>query len=170
MSEFPRPVTLKDGSPATLRRLEPSDTDALAEFFGNLSEADRLVFHPHGFDQDEARLRCEQTVDGDRLVLIVETTEPPGRIVGYGFLWRWDTASPLLGLGVATPAQGLGVGRHLMTTLIESARSAGKDAVVLTVYKQNHRAITLYHSVGFQFNGETDDGLQHAMIWRPDPT
>jgi len=160
---LPRNIRLRDGAEAVVRRLTPADGDALAALFATWSDDDRAVFHPHPFGKDEARRRCDQSMVADVFVLVVASGESQPVFLGYAFLWRWDTRVPLLGLGVGTPYQGLGVGRYLVESLIEAARRSGKDAVVLTAYKQNERALALYRSVGFVVDGETDDGLQHRM-------
>jgi GNAT superfamily N-acetyltransferase len=46
-------------------------------------------------------------------------------------------------------ARGLGLGRVVVTSLIEDARLSGLEAVLLDVRGNNHAALSLYQSVGF---------------------
>ncbi len=45
--------------------------------------------------------------------------------------------------------QGQGLGRMMMNMMIHKARRAGAETILLEVRPSNHRAIGLYHSLGF---------------------
>lgn len=61
-----------------------------------------------------------------------------------------------LGLMVAPHAQGKGIGRALMNTLIDLADNwLLLDRLELTVFARNQRAIALYHSLGFEDEATT---------------
>ena len=156
-------VVLRDGSWVRLRTLDPGDSEALAACFAGFSAEARRVFHPHAFDADEARARCEAAYDPERRVLVADTSGSDAAIVGYGFWFAWRGDAPLLGLGVPDAWQGRGVGPALLEALVGMARVAGKARGRLSVYKENDRALRLYGAVGFVIDGETDDGLQWTM-------
>jgi ribosomal protein S18 acetylase RimI-like enzyme len=56
-------------------------------------------------------------------------------------------------VAVAQAAQGQGVGRRLMTTLIDAARAAGVEVLTLDLRADNIRAAALYESLGFHQYG-----------------
>jgi ribosomal protein S18 acetylase RimI-like enzyme len=69
---------------------------------------------------------------------------------GYGFVAE---GIPEISVAVDTAWRGRGVGRALVTALIERARSDGIEALSLSVDAANAAAIGLYLSVGFQTVG-----------------
>jgi GNAT superfamily N-acetyltransferase len=73
---------------------------------------------------------------------------------GYGFVAE---GIPELAIAVVADARGRGVGRRLLTGLIEAARLAGESALSLSVNAENSVAHRLYRSAGFERVGGTDD-------------
>jgi ribosomal protein S18 acetylase RimI-like enzyme len=65
---------------------------------------------------------------------------------GYGFL---DPTIPELSMGVVPEHRGHGIGRALLSALVEAARAQGVLAFSLSVETQNHHAIALYERSGF---------------------
>lgn len=62
--------------------------------------------------------------------------------------------SAVLGKVMAHPsARGLGLGRRVVTALVEHARQAGIELLVLGVRGNNHGAIQLYEELGFRERG-----------------
>jgi ribosomal protein S18 acetylase RimI-like enzyme len=70
---------------------------------------------------------------------------------GYGYV---ADDVPELSIGVVSEARGRGVGRALLTALIESAREAGLERISLSVEPDN-RAVELYRSLGFAAVGRS---------------
>lgn len=58
-----------------------------------------------------------------------------------------------LGMGVASNARGVGLGRRLATAAIEGAWARGLERVELEVFASNERALGLYRSLGFAVEG-----------------
>mgnify|MGYP000843936284 FL=1 len=91
----------------------------------------------------------------DDLALIVETDGQP-----VGAVWRrsWDNrensygyvdaATPVVGIAVAPGWRGRGIGRELLTRLIERSRAEGFSRLSLSVEKDNPSRF-LYSSCGF---------------------
>ena len=65
-----------------------------------------------------------------------------------------------LGIIVAKPMRGKGIGRKLVELLIEQARERlpGLEMIILSVYKQNQVAIQLYEQLGFMEYGRLPNG------------
>jgi ribosomal protein S18 acetylase RimI-like enzyme len=80
------------------------------------------------------------------------------RVVGFGF---WERFSYLVLSRNATvrkvmthpEVRGRGVGRALLSALIEDARAAGVENLVLDVRGNNHGAMALYEAMGFEVTG-----------------
>lgn len=74
---------------------------------------------------------------------------------------------PELSIGVRSDQRGRGVGSALLAALIERARSAGRQALVLSVDPLNP-AVRLYQRCGFELIGKEDpaDGTSLLMSRR----
>jgi ribosomal-protein-alanine N-acetyltransferase len=82
-----------------------------------------------------------------------------GEMVGYGILRGWDEGYevPSLGIAVDPASQGRGYGRLLIEFLHGTARQRGAKRIRLKVYAHNLRALALYKSLGYVFQGEEGD-------------
>lgn len=66
--------------------------------------------------------------------------------------------------------QGQGVGKALLSALIESARACGKHMLVAAIEAQNQASIGLHHSLGFHISGHMAQvGIKNGqwldLIW-----
>ncbi len=75
--------------------------------------------------------------------------EQNGRIVGYGLVSVAADEGHVLNVCTAPEAQGQGLGRRMLRTLIQSARARGAQRLFLEVRPSNRTAIALYHDEGF---------------------
>lgn len=109
-------------------------------------------------DRDEIIRRCNSN-GGKFLVLEHEST---GRICGTSWL-TWDGRRVFLHHFAIHPEfQSRGLGRRLAIKSIEFARS--RDCPVkLEVHRDNHRAVSLYESLGF----EAFEGYEVRMLINP---
>jgi len=81
-----------------------------------------------------------------------------GRLSGLAYWRRYErpTHRPhadVEKVAVARSAQGRGLGRRLMTSLIDAARAAGVEVLTLDLRADNTRATVLYESLGFEAYG-----------------
>ena len=74
-------------------------------------------------------------------------------VVGYAGLWFDGDVTQIMTVGVDPAAQRHGVGRQLMTALIERSRKVKAEAVLLEVRVDNTPAIELYRDFGFEILG-----------------
>ena len=79
-------------------------------------------------------------------------------VVAYALVREQSTMVDLLRLGVLPSMQGRGYGRKLLEHVV----ALGKDTM-LTVLKENTRALHLYRSVGFSIVGELR--VDGAFAW-----
>jgi ribosomal protein S18 acetylase RimI-like enzyme len=98
--------------------------------------------------------------DGSRIVLACRDDE----VVALG-TWSRLPAEVLAHNGeirrvmVHRAARGLGLGRRITAALVESARETGIEQLLCDVRGNNHAAIALYRSLGFQEYGRLPDFL-----------
>jgi ribosomal-protein-alanine N-acetyltransferase len=71
------------------------------------------------------------------------------RIVGYAGLWFNPPQADVQTLAVAPAAQGTGLGRRLLSHLVDGARERGCEQLHLEVRADNDAAIGLYRRSGF---------------------
>ena len=89
--------------------------------------------------------------DGPDAAWVLEDEE--GRTVGNAGLHQSVPGVVYFGMAVLPEARGRGGGRALLEAILAHARAHGAHKVELEVWADNGRAIALYTSVGFQFEG-----------------
>ncbi|EYT80986.1 GNAT family N-acetyltransferase [Streptomyces andamanensis] len=153
--------------PLVLRRVHESDLPELQRLD---AEVFQEVAYP-GF-----LLRQLYDMYAEHFLVLDDGT---GRLRGY--VLAGTTAlgrdSWILGLGVTHDRRRNGLGRELMTAVLDRLRRAGIEQVRLTVEPTNRAAILLYRSLGFDPE-EPDGGLRpdyfgpgmHRRILRLDLT
>lgn len=136
-------------------RLAPQWQEGLQLFFQDLKESgDDVFFSPHPADDDSIR-RITDLNGRDLYYLLVEE----GRVLGYGMLRGWDEGYqiPSLGLAIHPSARGQGLGKMLMDFLHLLAFRRGASKVRLRVRANNEKAISLYKSLGYAFEENTNE-------------
>lgn len=83
-------------------------------------------------------------------------------IAGYAGLDHGGEVSDVMTMAVHPRRRGQGTGRRLLTDLLDRARAAGADRVMLEVRADNAPAIGLYESVGFA-TVSTRRGYYHGV-------
>ena len=155
-----------DAAPeAVTRELRADEAQALQTFYNSLSADARRLFRPIGWNATlEATAGiCAAAGAGQRYDVVVDAW---GRIVGWAFLTALDTDVAHLGIGIAEPFVGRGLGKQLMDPLIAHARRRGTKAIALCHVADNERAHRLYESCGFATTGSSrgSDGLDYLRM------
>ena len=133
-----------------IKRLDKEDVEAFYDFFKSLSEKTKNFFNPHPFDKETAQRLCEEKDENyERFVYYQE-----GKIVGYIFFSNLKSEYPGIGICIRDGYQGKGLGKKLLSFLIESAEKKEKKGLVLTVFKDNEKAFNLYRKMGFRVERE----------------
>lgn len=159
----PAALIARNGTRLEIRPLHADLIPALGRFNSSLSPATRAVFLPHAYDELTLARYVERNEAGlDRIYVLCSGPE----VVGYFFLWEFDQAVPLLGVGLADAWQGQGLGEPLLRRLIADAQAAGREGVELTTVTTNARAFALYRRVGFEAWGEVDNVAGDGRIVR----
>lgn len=89
--------------------------------------------------------------------------EEEGEILGYcGFLFVLDEAE-IPNVCVKESARCRGIGKEMMTVLIEEAKKLGMAMLYLEVRESNTPARALYQRLGFEENGVRKNFYEHPV-------
>lgn len=137
-----------------IRPLAEGDAEALLQFYQGLSEETIHFYEPYSERTPEQMEKVVQrATSGQDIALVLVTSS--GEIVGHAFLSDIDKPEPCFGIGLADGWQSRGYGPRLMAEVIAEADARPHvQAVVLTVNKQNARALKTYRKCGFAVCGE----------------
>jgi ribosomal protein S18 acetylase RimI-like enzyme len=143
-------AALKDGRQVVLRPLAATDGEALGEFYESVPREDYRFYCPYPLTREQAMLVAREA-DGPFRVTLVAEEPQSGRIVGYAwYRWKDDHAAKSgFGICIRRGCQSAGMGKALMTRLLEIARTIGPPVTGLTVQLANPRAVELYRKMGF---------------------
>ena len=141
----------------SIRRARPSDAAAMARHMGDPAVFGGLLQMP--YPSEEAWLkRLTDGANGTNADVML-VAERDGELLGAAGLHAVSGHARRrhakgLGVHVAPPVQGQGVGSALMAALCDYAdRWAGVLRLELTVYADNAVAIRLYRKFGFEIEG-----------------
>jgi putative acetyltransferase len=138
----------------TIRTADPSDAPGYAEGFQDPALAWGVLQVPHVATVESWRLRL---ASNDRMGRHPLVAEIGGEQAGHGGIFGLDPPSAHvggIGMGVHPRFQGRGVGRAIMSTLLEIGEEhLGFTRIELEVYVDNERAVRLYRSFGFEMEG-----------------
>ena len=176
MSIHPYPAHLtqtweqQDGRTITIRPIRPEDAEMEQEFVKNLSEESKYSrFMDTLRELTQAMLVRFTQIDYDREMALIATipTGEDGRTLQIGvarYVTNPDGETVEFALAVADEWQKHGVGRKLMTALIESARQKGYRAVVGDVLAMNSKMFRLMASLGFTIHPHPDDPAVKRVV------
>ena len=164
-------VTLRDGTPLTIRPIRPEDEPLLIAFHRTLSEESIRMRYMQGMKLD-ARTAHERLLricfpDYDREMVLVAEHRPKGEgeraIVAVGRLSRDRVvrSEAEFSLLVADPWQGRGVGPQVLSRLIEVARQEGIRRIYADVLEANMRMQRVCARLGFAI-GKAEGGVVRA--------
>lgn len=122
----------------TLRDLAFEDIETIGQLEQELFPTDAWpldMFYSEFFQPDSRRY------------LVAEVDR---RAVGYAGLMVIDTTADIQTIGVLPAFEGQGIGRAMLTELLDEARRRGADNVMLEVRADNPRAQQLYTRFGFR--------------------
>lgn len=168
-----RLATSKDGRAVRLRSASKADLASIVELERAVVAAGEGVVRTLDDIQDARAAQVLSERIGSGLWIVAEWADGAGTIIGCS---RLDQHKPSLIRHVATfsvdvhpDAQGLGIGRLLVSCVLDLARTPPPDSadvirrVELYVRADNARARKLYESVGFVV-----EGVRRAFVRLPD--
>lgn len=132
-----------------LRHLEPTDLDAVKDFFARVPEGDRTFFNEDVLDPAvvEGFLRPRE---GDQRLILAEDD---GRVVGWVALFGgigWSRHVARIGLVVDPERRGEGLGKRLAREGLLRGLQAGFTKLVVEIVSDERSAIGMFQAIGFQ--------------------
>ncbi len=175
MAIYPYPVHLiqewqmNDGQVVTIRPIRPEDADMEQDFVKAMSDESRYYrFMDTIRELTQTMLVRFTQIDYDREMALVATVPgPDGKEQQIGvsrYVLNPDGESVEFALAVGDAWQKCGVGRKLMTALIECARMKGYRAVVGDVLSTNSKMFGLMTSLGFTIHPHPDDTAVKRVV------
>ncbi|MEY4593431.1 MAG: hypothetical protein RIR18_2326 [Pseudomonadota bacterium] len=156
--------TLKEGQKVTVRPIRPEDADIEQEFVRNMSDESRYSrFMDSIRELTQSMLVRFTQIDYDRemaLIATIEDSEQDGKEVQIGvarYVSNPDGETVEFALAVGDAWQKSGIGRKLMSALIECARGRGYRAIIGDVLSSNAKMFSLMSSLGFTIHPHPDD-------------
>lgn len=170
LAETCRTRSLRKSGPMQFRPLTPCDEAFLRRMIYTAwrwdrvwDEAEYLAYEnrPHpdsyvrGFGQrpGDAGVGAE---DSGRMVGAAWCRVLTEKEAGTGYV---DDETPELAVAVEASYRGAGIGRAVLSRLIEQVRAAGYSMLSLHVAMDNRRARNLYEGMGFQARKQGDSGV-----------
>ena len=175
MAIYPYPVhliqewTMNDGKVVTIRPIRPEDADMEQDFVKSMSDESRYYrFMDTLRELTQTMLVRFTQIDYDREMALVATLpgeEGKDNQIGVArYVLNPDGETVEFALAVGDDWQKCGVGRKLMTALIECARMKGYRAVVGDVLSTNTKMFRLMTSLGFTIHPHPDDTAVKRVV------
>ncbi len=157
-----RIVTLRDGSTVELQLLDPSEIEALQQFFTEAVSPKSLeLFFGTAPSQEMLRRYLKDLLtamqSGDATVLVARGGYPQ-RILGFAVLHYQPRGAATVRFLVADALQGLGIGTHLIAAIAGLANKAGIDILSSIVSPENHAMLQIVRDAGFPLNVDIREG------------
>jgi acyl-CoA synthetase (NDP forming)/RimJ/RimL family protein N-acetyltransferase len=147
-------IALRDGSTVHVRSVRPADADALADFYGGLSEQSRIFrFFSAGANLRKAAQRSAEARDGGGLLALHED-----RVIGHAEYFRYPPASAEVAFTVADAYHGHGVTTFLLAQLADMAAAEGVATFTASVMPGNHKMVGAFRGSGFPVEVRSVEG------------
>lgn len=175
-TEYHQRLTLPNDESIDLRNIQPDDEPLMVHFHKMLSP---LSVRRRYFNSVSLKVRVEHerlkhicAPDLSReIVLVADHPEKgdadwPHEIVAVGRLEDHDSprSSSDFALVIADPWQGRGLGRRLLSVLIDLARAKGRSALVCEMLPDNAAMRRLCRHLGFHLRDDFDQSVTSAML------
>ncbi len=151
LDEYPKEITLKDGSTVTLRPMAEDDEAGLLEFFTGLSKADRLYLR-HDVSNPEVIKSWAQNIDYDRVLPILAIDD--GKIVGDATLHRnpfsWMRHVGSIRIVVGKNFREKGLARIMAAEVFQNALAAKLEKLVAEMLADQQDARRVFSRLGFK--------------------
>jgi RimJ/RimL family protein N-acetyltransferase len=168
-------VTLRDGRHVVVRPADIRDLESLMRN-ANLVGAEQVYIMLDQLDDLDDERRWLSSFDGVRSVLIV--ADAGGEVVGSadcdGGSFAKDRHVGRIGIAIREGYREVGLGRILMTRVLDWMAMRGFEKAELAVFASNTRALRLYESLGFlregvrknhvKIRGEYEDEVVMGMM------
>lgn len=144
----------------SVRQLTKNDAEKLAEFFLKLKKDTYYFWNRLGDLSQKSRALnvANQQVNIDVKDEIGFVYEIKGVIMGYAYLRFFSDKeikkyTTSLGIVIADEYQNLGIGKKMMTYMIDWAKQYKFKKIWLATYTDNKRALKMYINMNFEIEG-----------------
>jgi RimJ/RimL family protein N-acetyltransferase len=150
LEEYPKEITLKDGTECTLRPMICDDQEGLYRFFVSLPEQDRRYLRNDTTDRRIIEKWCLE-MDYDKVLPILAENE--GRIVANATLHKqtfgWGRHVGEIRITIAVDFQKRGLGSELVGEICQLAKKANLDKLCARVVSSQTDAIKVFEKNAF---------------------
>lgn len=134
--------------------LKEEFAELLSARLHELSQDDRIFFHPHTYDTDSIKHLCNEK--GNHYYLYFDEADS---FAGYGMLRTFGKYRiPTLGCIIWQPYRKSQNGKKIVRQLLDEAIRFKYGRVLLKVHPKNYTAHNLYTKMGFKQTGIESDG------------
>ncbi len=133
-----------------IRRARVDDVAAVVELSAAVAAEGRWIGREQVDPAERSRELLASLEDPDHGVFVADAG---GEVVGHLGITLQPYGVADLGMLVAAPWRGRGVGSALLRTAVDWAREAGAHKVALQVWPHNEAALALYRKFGFVEEG-----------------
>jgi acetyltransferase len=160
---------LQDGRTVTIRPIRPEDAELEQDFVKRMSDESKYYrFMDTIRELTQAMLVRFTQIDYDREMALVATVQDENdKEVQIGvsrYVTNPDGESVEFALAIADDWQKHGIGRKLMTALIDCARMKGHRTVVGDVLAMNSKMFRLMTSLGFTIHPHPEDPAVKRVV------
>jgi GNAT superfamily N-acetyltransferase len=150
LQQFPKEITLKDGSKCKLRPLRKDDEKSFHEFFQAVPEGERMFIKHRVTEPEVIRDWCENIDLGRNLPLLAFID---GKIVGDATLHQqlggWKRHIGRVSVLVLPKYRGRGLARALVSEIADVARDVGLEKIEAEFIGEQEAAIKMFALLGF---------------------
>jgi GNAT superfamily N-acetyltransferase len=150
LQAFPKTVTLKDGTKATLRPLRKDDEKDFHQLFLGIPEPERMFIKHRVTDIKVIRDWCHNPDYGRNLPMVGLLG---GKITGVATLHQqlsgWKRQIGRVSVSVHPDFRGRGLARALIAEILDIARRAGLERVEAEFIGEQETAMKMFAMLGF---------------------
>jgi RimJ/RimL family protein N-acetyltransferase len=150
LEHYPKNITLKDGSPATLRPLESTDEKQFHQFFVAVPANERILFKHRVTELEVIREWCQRIDYGRILPLLALSGD---KIVADASLHQqlggWKRHIGRISVVVHPEARGKGLAKIMVKELINTACDIGLEKLEAEFLGNQVRARRVFAELGF---------------------
>ncbi|HSB82719.1 MAG TPA: GNAT family N-acetyltransferase [Candidatus Methylomirabilis sp.] len=147
---YPKSVTLRDGTPATIRPMVAADEKALLAFFRGVPAGDRIFLKDDVTKEEVISTWC-RNLNYDRILPLV--AEARGELVGDATLHQrrsgWMRHAGRVRVVIAPAYRGKGLGTLLVNELITVAERTDLEKMDIGLMADQRPAIAAFLKLGF---------------------
>ncbi len=163
LDEYPKEISLKDGSSLTLRPMVEDDEAGLLEFFTGLEKADRLYLR-HDVSNPEVIKSWAQNIDYDRVLPILAIAD--SEIVGDATLHRnpfsWMRHVGSIRIVVGKEYREKGLARIMAAEVFQNALASKLEKLVAEMLTDQLDARRVFSRLGFREEAVLKDHVMDA--------